>query len=300
MDYSADKQWELSMQRIVMVVAAAMVLWSNAAFTQDKPAFVFTAIPDQDETRLVERFTRVADYLQGKLGITVKYLPVKNYPAAVTAFTNSQVQLAWFGGFTGVQARRQVPGSEAIAQGAEDVAFKSFFIANSKTGLAPTKEFPKEISGKSFTFGSRASTSGRLMPEYFIRRAFGRSPEEVFSRVGFSGDHSRTIQLVQSGAYETGVLDYSVWELDKKAGKVDAAQVAVIWETPTYPDYQWTVRGDVERTYGAGFKEKLRAALLAIDDRTILDQFARSKFIPAKNSDYAPIEEVGKVTNLLN
>jgi phosphonate transport system substrate-binding protein len=288
------------MKPVLIALALAMSLCSGTAFAQDKPAFVFTAIPDQDETRLVERFTRVADYLQGKLGVTVKYLPVKSYPAAVTAFTNGQVQLAWFGGFTGVQARRQVPGSEAIAQGAEDVAFKSFFIANAKTGLAPSKEFPKAIAGKSFTFGSRASTSGRLMPEYFIRSAFGRGPEEVFARVGFSGDHSRTIQLVQSGAYEVGALDYSVWELDRKAGKIDPAQVAVIWESPTFPDYQWTVRGDVEKVYGAGFKQKLTAALLAIDDPAILQQFARSKFIPAKNSDYGPIEEVGKVTNLLN
>jgi phosphonate transport system substrate-binding protein len=288
------------MTRLMIALALAMPLWSSAAFPQDKPAFVFTAIPDQDETRLVERFTRVADYLQGRLGLPVKYLPVKSYPAAVTAFTNGQVQLAWFGGFTGVQARRQVAGSEAIAQGAEDVAFKSFFIANTKTGLAPSKEFPKAIAGKSFTFGSRASTSGRLMPEYFVRNAFGRGPEEVFSRVGFSGDHSRTIQLVQSGAYEVGALDFSVWELDRKAGKVDPAQVTVIWETPTFPDYQWTVRGDVEKVYGAGFKDKLTAALLAINDPAILAQFARSKFIPAKNSDYGPIEEVGKVTNLLN
>jgi phosphonate transport system substrate-binding protein len=271
------------------------------ALAQDKPAFVFTAIPDQDETRLVERFTRVAEYLQRRLDVPVRYLPVKSYPAAVTAFTNNQVQLAWFGGFTGVQARRQVPGSEAIAQGAEDVAFKSFVIANAKTGLKPSKEFPKEIAGRSFTFGSRASTSGRLMPEHFIRQHFGgKSPDEIFSRVGFSGDHSRTIQLVQSGAFEVGVLDFTVWELDKKAGKIDDAQVQVIWETPTYPDYQWTVRGDADKTYGAGFTQKLRTALLAIDDPAILNQFARSKFIPAKNSDYAPIEEVAKATNLLN
>ena len=288
------------MKRAMIALTLAMSLWSGAAFPQDKSAFVFTAIPDQDETRLVERFTRVAEYLQSKLGVAVKYLPVKSYPAAVTAFTNGQVQLAWFGGFTGVQARRQVPGSEAIAQGAEDVAFKSFFIVNTKTGLKPSKEFPKEIAGKSFTFGSRASTSGRLMPEYFIRQAFGRGPDEIFARVGFSGDHSRTIQLVQSGAFEVGALDFTVWELDKKAGKVDPAQVAVIWETPTYPDYQWTVRGDVDRVYGAGFKEKLTAALLGVNDPAILSQFARSKFIPAKNSDYGPIEEVGKVTNLLN
>jgi phosphonate transport system substrate-binding protein len=285
----------------IAIVAALMAPLGAEALAQDKPAFVFTAIPDQDETRLVERFTRVAEYLQRRLDIPVKYLPVKSYPAAVTAFTNNQVQLAWFGGFTGVQARRQVPGSEAIAQGAEDVAFKSFVIANAKTGLKPSKEFPKEIAGRSFTFGSRASTSGRLMPEHFIRQHFGgKSPDEIFSRVGFSGDHSRTIQLVQSGAFEVGVLDFTVWELDKKAGKIDDAQVQVIWETPTYPDYQWTVRGDADKTYGAGFTQKLRTALLAIDDPAILNQFARSKFIPAKNSDYAPIEEVAKATNLLN
>src|SRR5882757_5102707 len=196
MNFFGHDRRELSMRPVMIALALAMSLLSSAAFAQDKPAFVFTAIPDQDETRLVERFTRVADYLQGKLGVTVKYLPVKSYPAAVTAFTNGQVQLAWFGGFTGVQARRQVTGSEAIAQGAEDVAFKSFFIANTKTGLAASNEFPKAIAGKSFTFGSRASTSGRLMPEYFVRNAFGRGPDEVFARVGFSGDHSRTIQLV--------------------------------------------------------------------------------------------------------
>ncbi|MFL5104599.1 MAG: putative selenate ABC transporter substrate-binding protein [Xanthobacteraceae bacterium] len=288
------------MKRVLFALAFAGTLLGGAA-AQDRPALVFTAIPDQDETRLVERFTKVAEYLQARLGTPMKYLPVKSYPATVAAFSANQVQLAWFGGFTGVQARRQVPGSEAIAQGAEDVAFRSFIIANSKTGLTASQEFPKAIAGKSFTFGSRASTSGRLMPEYFIRKEFGgRAPDEIFSRVGFSGDHSRTIQLVQSGAFEIGVLDYTVWDLDSKAGKVEPSQVQVIWESPTYPDYQWTVRGDVDQRYGAGFKEKLRAALLAIDDPAILAQFARSRFIPAKNSDYAPIEEVAKVSNLLN
>src|SRR5713226_6508722 len=179
--------WRMS-ERVVWLAALVLLASSltQAALAQDKPAFVFTAIPDQDETRLVERFTKVADYLQRQLAVPVKYLPVKSYPAAVTAFINDQVQLAWFGGFTGVQARRAVDGSEAIAQGAEDVNFKSLVIANAKTGLRPSREFPRDIAGKSFTFGSRASTSGRVMPEYFIRQAFpGMTPEQVFTRVGF-------------------------------------------------------------------------------------------------------------------
>jgi phosphonate transport system substrate-binding protein len=200
-----------------------------------------------------------------------------------------------------VQARKAVPGSQAIAQGAEDVAFKSYFIANAQTGLVKGADLPGGIAGKSFTFGARASTSGRLMPEYFIRKAFpGKTPEQVFSRVGFSGDHSRTLQLVQSGAYDIGALDYSLWELETKAGKVDQSKVGIIWETPTYPDYQWTVRGDLDASHGAGFTERLRTALLTVSDPAILEPFARSKFIPAQNSDYAPVEEIARSTGLLD
>jgi phosphonate transport system substrate-binding protein len=286
------------MVRILLGAAAlAAALLAGSASAQT-PAFVFTAIPDQDETRLVERFSRFAKYLEGKLGVPVKYVPVKSYPAAVTAFTNNDVQLAWFGGYTGFQARRAVPGSEALAQGAEDVNFKSYFIANVEAGLKPSKEFPTGIAGKTFTFGSRASTSGRVMPEYFIRKNLGKGPDDVFSRVGFSGDHSRTLQLVQTGAYQLGAMDYTVFETEKKAGKVDDAKVQVIWETPPFPDYQFTIRGGVEKTFGTGFKEKVKQAILSLDDKEILGFFARSKFIPATNGQYRPIEEVAAATNL--
>jgi phosphonate transport system substrate-binding protein len=280
-----------------VALAFACVLGAGTARAQQ---LVFTAIPDEDETRLVERFTQYAKYFEGKLGIPVKYLPVKSYPAAVTAFTNNQVQFAWFGGLTGVQARLSVPGSQAIAQGAEDPAFKSYVIAHASTGLKLSKEFPKGIEGKTFTFGARASTSGRLFPEHFIRQALGRDPEKVFSRVGYSGDHSRTIQLVQSGAYQVGVLNHLVWDQEVKTGKVDTKLVSVIWETPTYPDYHWVVRGDVDKAYGAGFTAKLQAALFAIDDPKLLAIFDRTKFIAAKNDDYKVIEEVGKLSGLIN
>jgi phosphonate transport system substrate-binding protein len=283
----------------VLVMALAGMLAAGAAQAQQS-TLVFTAIPDEDETRLVERFTQYAKYFEGKLGVPVKYLPVKSYPPAVTAFINNQVQFAWFGGLTGVQARLAVPGSMALAQGAEDVQFKSYIIAHASTGLKLAKEFPKGIEGKTFTFGSRSSTSGRLFPEHFIRQASGKDPAKLFSRVGYSGDHSRTIQLVQSGAYQVGVLNHLVWEQEVKSGKVDTKAVSVIWETPTYPDYHWVARGDIDKTFGAGFVSRLQAAILAVDDPKMLAIFDRTKFIPAKSEDYKVIEEVGKLTGLIN
>jgi phosphonate transport system substrate-binding protein len=286
------------LKRSMLAIALVSLVAAGAAKAQ--PALVFTVIPDQDETRLVERFSQYAKYFEGKLGVSVKYLPVKSYPAAVTAFTNNQVQFAWFGGLTGVQTRLAVPGSQALAQGAEDVEFKSYFIAHASTGLKLAQEFPKDIEGKTFTFGARASTSGRLFPEHFIRQAPGKEPDKVFSRVGYSGDHSRTIQLVQSGACQIGVLNHLVWNQEAKTGKVDTKAVSVIWETPTYPDYHWVARGDIDKTFGPGFTGRLQAAILSVDDPKLLAVFDRSKFIAAKNDDYKVIEEVGKLTGLIN
>lgn len=277
--------------------AAAGLLMSAAAVAE---TFTFTAIPDADESRLNARFGKVADYLSEQLGVDVKYIPVKSYPAAITAFRNDQVQLAWFGGLSGVQARALVDGSEAIAQGYEDQFFKTYIIANTSTEVEASDEIPEDIKGKTFTFGSKGSTSGRLMPEFFIRDAFNASPDELFSRVGFSGDHSRTIAQVQSGVYQVGAVNYSVWDTEVEEGKIDTDKVKVIWTTPTYPDYQWTIRGDVDARYGEGFKEKVRNALLNMKDESLLTSFPRKSFVPASNDDYAPIERTGKAIGLLD
>ena len=262
--------------------------------------FVFTAIPDEDESRLRQRFDKVGAYLARETGVAVKYVPVKSYAAAVSAFRNNQVQLAWFGGLSGVRARELVRGAEAIAQGDEDQAFVTYFIANSATGITASASFPRAIAGKTFTFGSKGSTSGRLMPEFHIRKNFGKPPGKVFSRVGFSGDHSRTIALVQSGAYQAGAVNFKVWENETRAGRIDAAKIRVIWKTPSYPDYQWTVRGDVDRKWGGGFKNKVRAALLNLKDPDILASFPRTRFVPASNADYQAILDAGKAIGLLD
>ena len=190
-------------------------LFCFGAASASAETFVFTAIPDEDETKLVERFRGVADYLSSELDVDVRYIPVKSYAAAVSAFRNNQVQLAWFGGLSGVQARRLVPGSEAIAQGVEDQAFETYFIANTSTGIEPADELAsleEDLQDKTFTFGSKGSTSGRLMPEFYIRETFGEQPDEFFSRVGFSGNHTRTLRLVEAGTYEVGALNFQVWE----------------------------------------------------------------------------------------
>ena len=280
-----------------ILFALALTLGIGAAHAQQ--TLYFSAIPDEDETRLTERFGKVAAYLSDRLGVPVKFVPVKSYPAAVTAFRNDQVQLAWFGGLSGVQARLLVPGARAIAQGAEDRRFVTYFIANTETGLTRSDDFPLAARGMTFTFGAKTSTSGRLMPEYYIREKTGQAPDDFFSRVGFSGDHSQTLRLVASGAWQIGALNFAVYDQAVAENAPEIGTAKVIWKTPSYPDYNWTIRGDVDARWGEGFADKVQAALLGMADAELLAAFPRSAFIAAGNDDYVPIETIGRELDLL-
>ena len=261
---------------------------------------VFTAIPDEDESKLKERFGPMSEYLSKTLDIEVSYVPVKSYAAAVSAFRNGQVQLAWFGALSGVQARSTVPNSQALAQGVEDQAFWTYLIAHKSTGLKVGDVIDKNMRGMTMTFGSKSSTSGRLIPEFYLTERFGESPDKVFEKVGYSGNHSRTLRLVESGSYDVGAINYAVWERELAAGNIDTNAVKVIWKTPAYPNYQWSIRGDVDAQFGAGFSDEVKAALLAMDDPKLLKSFARSAFIPAQNSDYAPIKRTAQQVGLID
>ncbi|MHB2264219.1 putative selenate ABC transporter substrate-binding protein [Aliihoeflea sp. PC F10.4] len=283
------------------VAAVGVLLGSVAASSaQNTPTLYFSAIPDDDETRLMERFGNVAAYLSEELGVPVQYVPVKNYAASVTAFRNDQIQLGWFGGLSGVQARLAVPGSQVLAQGDEDMSFISYFIAHESTGLERSDDFPVGAEGMSFTFGAQTSTSGRLFPEFYIREETGEAPEDFFSQVGFSGDHGQTLRLVSTGAFQIGALNYTVYDTAVAEGAPEAETAHVIWQTPPYPDYNWTIRGDADERFGEGFTERVKAALIGMDDPDLLASFPRAAFVEASNEDYAPIEETGRALGILD
>ncbi|MFT7485926.1 MAG: phosphonate transport system substrate-binding protein, partial [Candidatus Paceibacteria bacterium] len=232
----------------------------------------FSAIPGENTSLMIEKFGALATHLSAELGVPVQYVHVSDYGASVEAFKNGDVSLAWFGGLTGVRARRAVSGAEAIAQGKVDPAYKSYFIANKNSGLTPSDEFPMQLQGKSFTFGSDSSTSGRLMPEFFMREATGKSPKEFLgSEMNFSGNHDRTLQLVQDGTFDAGVLSYKTYDTRLAEGKVDEEKVFILWTTPAYPDYSWNAHPNLEERFGSGFTEKLQKALVAIEDPALLD-----------------------------
>ena len=284
------------------LILVAVLAMAGCGPQVDDPArpLRFSGIPDQNTTLLEERFGPFADSLTEELGVAVEYVPSRDYQATVEMFRNGDILFGWFGGLTGVQARAAVDGSRAIAQGDTDPEYYSYFIANRSTGLTPSDEFPAGIGNFAFTFGSESSTSGRLMPEYFIRENTGESPGEFFSGpVGFSGSHDRTAELVESGQFEVGVLNYAVYDRRVSEGTTDPEIAPVIWQTPTYVDYHWVAHPELDATYGEGFTERLQRALVGISDPNLLSALPRERLIPASDQDYDQLRDVAEQLGML-
>jgi len=250
--------------------------------------FRFTGIPNDNTTELKAKYTPLAEHLSKELGVRVEYVPSADYNASVDGFKNGDLHLCWFGGLTGLQARQAVPGARVIACGKIDKRFHSYFVANRSLGLEKGDDFPAALRGKKFTFGSPGSTSGRLMPEYFIRKFAGQSPRDFFgAEMSFSGSHDKTAALVTAGTFDAGAMDYATYDRMVQEGKLDPEVCRIVWQSPDYPDYHFCVRPDVDEQFGAGFTEKLQKTLVAIRDPALLAGMNRPEgLIPAANEDF--------------
>ena len=283
------------------IIAAALLLaMVGACGSNDDTVLFIGGIPDQDASVLQERFDRLAQYLTDETGVKVQYIPTVDYAAVVTGFRLGDVDMAWYGGLTGVQARLAVPDSQAIAQRPEDEEFVSVFIAREGSGIASLAD----LKGKSFTFGSESSTSGHLMPRFFLTEA-GLDPEKDLAAVNYSGSHDKTWKLVETGTFDAGALNSVVWRTRVAVGEVDLNKVDVFFTTRPYYDYHWVIRGDVDDRFGSGIVDKIRRALLGLhvdngsEEKAIMEAFQAEQFISTDNDNYKAIEDVARRLSII-
>lgn len=265
------------------------------ATAQAQQVLRVTAIPDESPTELARKAAPLVKYLEGKLGMKVEFTPVTDYAAAVETLINRKVDLAWFGGFTFVQASARSGGKVIpIVQREEDERFRSVFITSD-----PSIKTLADLKGKDVSFGSQSSTSGHLMPRSVLLQA-GIDPDKDFKRVAYSGAHDATIASVAAGKVQAGALNISVWEKFVAEKKVDTDKVHVFFTTPPYYDYNWSVSADMPEALRA----KLTQAFLALDRKTpegkeILELQRATRFVPTRPENYKGIEAAAKSAGLL-
>lgn len=247
-----------------------------------------SAIPDESPTELQRKFLPLGEYLSKETGMKVEFTPVTDYVAVVEALATNKIDMAWLGGFTYIQAKIRTNGTvKPIIQRLEDEKFTSKFIVPENSSAKSLGD----LKGKTFAFGSPSSTSGHLMPRFYLMKA-GINPDKDFKSIAFSGAHDATVAFVASGKAEAGALNSSVWDKLSDAKNPNAEKVKVLHTTPPYHDYNWTVRGGLD----ASVVKKISDAFLKLNvndpaQKELMDLQRASKYISTKSSNYDEIEK---------
>ena len=285
------------MRKACAVIAAFLCLAVAGMATAYVPDVLkVSAIPDENPTELMRIYTPFAEYLGKELGMKVQFTPVVDYAATVEGLAAKKLDLVWYGGFTSVQAARRMDGkARRLVLRQEDAEFKSVFIAKPGSGIANLAD----LKGKTFAFGSVSSTSGHLMPRYFLLQS-KLNPEKDMKQVAFSGAHDATALWVESGRVDAGALNFLVWDKLVQQKKVDLSKVNVFYTTPPYVDYCWTARADLD----AGLQEKITSAFLKLDaanpeQKRLLDLHRTKKYIKANDADWKSVEDAAVAAGLL-
>lgn len=261
----------------------------------------FSVIPDFNKAKLADICKTLETYLTKKLGVKVRYLPSNDYTMAVNSLVANQVDFVWLGGKTTCDAIDEGKGQvSVIATRDIDLAFKSYFIANKKLvddgRLAPMKslaELKDKAKEFTFTFGDKNSTSGHLMPRFFLTEA-GIDPNKDFKgECGYqaSGGHASTLKAVASGATDIGALNYAYYD---KATAEEKANAPIVFTTAPYVDYAWCVHSRI----GAELTKKLTDAFTGLDpkdpeQKAVLDAWsAKEKFVAADGKKWESIRKV--------
>jgi phosphonate transport system substrate-binding protein len=285
-----------SARRALAAGAVAVGLCSLSSLALAQQTFKVTTIPEEAATEQVRKFGPLVKYLERQLGMKVEFTPVTDYPAAVEALVNKQVDLVWFGGFTHVQAQIRSGGKVIpIAQREEDTRFRSVFITQTDSGIRQLAD----LKGKTVSFGSQSSTSGHLMPRSFLLQT-GVDPERDFRRVAYSGAHDATIASVVSGKVDAAALDITVWRKFVDENRVDTARVNVFYTTPPFYNYNWSVHADMP----APLRERVTKALLDLsmdtpEGKEILTLNRATRYIPTQAENYKGLEAAGRSAGLI-
>jgi len=252
-----------------------------------------TVIPTTDPGKVIRESQPLLSYLEKETGAKIELTVPTNYAAAVEAIASDQVDIAYLGGFTYVQASKRA-GVVPLVQRDRDQNFHSLFITQVDSNISNLSD----LKGHTFAFGDVNSTSGHLMPEYFMRES--KVDPDVIARAIYSGGHDATALAVANKKVDAGALDETVYQRMVKDGKIDPSKVKVFYTTPPFYDYIWVARKGLDPKLAESFT----AAFLKLDandptHKTILDLLNAAKYVKAVDSNYDKLRQAAKDSGLL-
>jgi phosphonate transport system substrate-binding protein len=292
---TSSRSWRSATLALILALTGAAACSKSGGGAGDRgpKTLRVSMIPTTAADKMLRESEPLKAYLEQATGAKVELTIPLNYAAVVEAFGADKVDIAYFGGFTYVQAHKRFD-AQPLVQRDRDQAFHALFITHAGSPIGSLAD----LKGKQFAFGDVNSTSGHLMPEYFMRQQ-GVDPD-VIARALYTGGHDATALAVANGKADAGALDEAVYARLIKDKKLDAAELKVFYTTPPFFDYVWAAR----KALDPALAEAFRRAMLALEagnpqHKPVLDLLQATRYVRADDASYGPLREAATTAGLL-
>ncbi|MBK3867565.1 phosphonate ABC transporter substrate-binding protein [Pseudomonas stutzeri] len=278
--------------RKLLCVASVSLSLLSSAQAHAENALRIGLIPSEDSQSMIESSQLVLDQLQAQLGMPVKPFVATDYNGVIEALRSKKLDAAYLGPFSYVLAN-QVADVEAFAVAVTKKtgksAYRSLVVARTDSGIRSLAD----LKGHTFAFVDPSSTSGHLFPKAGIEQA-GYKPDELFSRVIFSGSHDASILAVANGKVDGAAVADRILASAIAQGQIKDGDLQVVWSSPDIPESPMVWRKDLD----PALKQKLAAALAQVKDVPWGDQGMLNGFQPTSDDAYDVVRDTAKVLDL--
>lgn len=220
-----------------MAALAALGIGAGSASAQDVSELNFGIISTESSQALQESFQPFLDDMSTALGMPVRPFFAPDYAGVIEGMRFDKVDLAWFGNKSAMEAVDRA-GGEVFAQTIKDdgsEGYYSLLIAHKDSPIDSLDDVLACDQSLAFGNGDPNSTSGFLVPSYYVFALNGVDPKSCFSTV-VNANHETNALAVANGQVDVATNNTeSIYARLAQTNPEGFAQIKEIWRSPLIP-----------------------------------------------------------------
>jgi phosphonate transport system substrate-binding protein len=258
--------------------------YSSAPVGAAAPIYRLAVHPLHNPQKLSEAYQPLVDHLNRQLkGVQIELEASRDYPTYEKKFRAREAAFLLPNPWQTLQAMKV--GYHVIAMAGDAKDFKGLFIIRKDSGI----KLPADLKGKEVSYPSPTALAAAIMPQYFLHTQGININRDIQN--AYVGSQESSIMNVYLGKSAAGGTWPPPWRLFQKDHPAEAAQLQLVWETPSLINNSVMVRDDVPESVRTQVTKSLLELTQTSQGKTILAGMETVRFHAADDASYDVVTE---------
>jgi len=289
------------MRRSLMAAAvalSAMVAAPAFSSSQMPKEISFGIISTESSSKQAAMFAPLLADMEKAIGVKVNAFYASDYAGVIEAMRFNKVQVAWYGNKSAMEAVDRASGEIFTQTMALDgsLGYYSLLVTHKDSPYKNLQDVLKSAKDIRFGIGDPNSTSGFLVPAYYVFALNNVEPKQIFKSVTAS-NHEGNLLAVIAKQVDVATNNTESFERIQKTQPEKAANLREIWRSPLIPSDPLVWRKDLH----PDMKKKISDFFLnygkapgAEGQRQLkaMEPHLWKGFIPSDNNQLLPIRQL--------